>query len=112
MRYSYICIFLIYKQPYYSVIKDLKTGSIFSLENRFMASLLFIKILYKKKKRKADSISSLDKWQGEPWNAFSLPIERSIQVSITNGWPMWKHRRDVYLNWNIRIMISVLGQFF
>lgn len=56
MRYSYICIFLIYRQPYYSVIKDLKTGSIFSLENRFMASLLFIKILYKKKGKEKQTV--------------------------------------------------------
>ena len=35
------------------MIKDLKTGSIFSLENRSFASLLFIKILYKKKKKRS-----------------------------------------------------------
>ena len=34
------------------MIKDIKTGSIFSLENRFLASLLVIKFLYKKKKKK------------------------------------------------------------
>lgn len=46
------------------MIKDLKTGSIFSLENRSFASLLFIKILYKKKKKEKqskDSTSALDK---------------------------------------------------
>ena len=62
MRYSK-CFFLVDKQPYYSMIKDLKTESIFSLENRSFASLLFIKILYKKKKEKQskDSTSALDK---------------------------------------------------
>lgn len=49
MRYSK-CFFLVDKQPYYSMIKDLKTESIFSLENRSFAFLLFIKILYKKKR--------------------------------------------------------------